>query len=112
MKERTQIKYQMKKQKKAFIAMWFNVSMNALNEEIQKGIRQAGYEPLRIDEKEYNNKIDDQILSDIDQSHFIVCDLTSESEKPRGSVYFEAGYATKGKGSDYIIWTCNKCLKG
>ena len=66
---------------------------------------------MRIDEKEYNNKIDDQILSDIDHSHFIVCDLTSKSGKPRGSVYFEAGYAIKGKGSDFIVWTCDEKLK-
>lgn len=34
------------------------------------------------------------------------CDLTSEEGKPRGSVYFEAGYAM---GKDIpIIWTCRK----
>ena len=97
--------------KTAFIAMWFNPSMNNLKEEIKKGIRQSGYEPLRIDEKEYNNKIDDEILSDIDQSRFVICDLTSEPGKPRGSVYFEAGYATKGRGKEFIIWTCDEQLK-
>ena len=99
------------KSKTVFIAMWFHNSMNALNEEIKKGIKQAGYEPLRIDEKEYNNKIDDEILSDIDHSRFVVCDLTSEPGKPRGSVYFEAGYATKDKSNNCIIWTCDKRLK-
>ena len=40
-----------------------------------------------------------------------MCDLTSELKKPRGSVYFEAGYAIKGKGNDLIIWTCDEMLK-
>lgn len=100
-----------KSSKTAFIAMWFDPSMNDLKEDIKKGIKQTGYEPLRIDEKEYNNKIDDEILSDIDQSRFVICDLTSESGKPRGNVYFEAGYAKKAKGSEFIIWTCNEQLK-
>jgi len=45
--------------KTAFIAMWFDSAMDDLKEEVKKGIKQAGYEPLKIDEKEYNNKIDD-----------------------------------------------------
>ena len=97
--------------KTAFIAMWIDSSTNALKEEIKKGVDQAGYRPSRIDEKEYNNKIDDEILFDIDQSSFVVCDLTSEPGKPRGSVYFEAGYAMKSKKRDFIIWTCNEDLK-
>jgi len=97
--------------KTAFIAMWFDSSMDDLKEEIKKGVKQAGYEPLKIDEKEYNNKIDDEILSDIDQSRFVVCDLTSEQGKPRGNVYFEAGYAKKAKGNEFIIWTCDEKLK-
>ena len=91
--------------------MWFHSSMDGLKEEIKKGIKQAGCEPLKIDEKEYNNKIDDEILSDIDQSRFFICDLTSEPGKPRGNVYFEAGYAKKDKGNEFIIWTCNEQLK-
>ena len=95
----------------AFIAMWIHPSMDDLKEAIKEGIRQAGYTSFRIDEKEYNNKIDDEILSDIDQSRFVICDLTSEPGKPRGSVYFEAGYAKKAKGNEFIIWTCNEQLK-
>ena len=97
--------------KTVFIAMWFNPSMDDFKEEIKKGIKQAGYEPLRIDEKEYNNKIDDEILFEIDQSNFIICDLTSELGKPRGNVYFEAGYAKKAKSNEFIIWTCSEQLK-
>ena len=61
--------------KTAFIAMWFDKSTNTLNKEIQKGIRQAGYTPLRIDEEEHNNKIDDQILSR-DRSNLILLCVT------------------------------------
>lgn len=56
--------------------------------------------------KEHSNKIDDEILVEINTSRFLVCDLTSEKEKPRGNVYFEAGYAL-GKNIP-IIWTCKK----
>ena len=95
--------------KTAFIAMWIHEDMNHIYETIAEAIRQAGYKPIRIDKKEHINKIDDEILSEINQSLFIVCDLTSEKGKPRGSVYFEAGY-TLGKNIP-IIWTCKKELE-
>ena len=100
----------------AFIAMWITDSKNEYHHIIQnlyqsilRVIEKAGYRGIRIDKKEHNNKIDDEILSDINKSRFIVCDLTSEKEKPRGSVYFEAGYAL-GKNIP-IIWTCDKRLE-
>ena len=89
-----------------FIAMWIHSCMNALYEHLEKAIRKAGYQPLRIDNKEHINKIDDEILVEINKSRFMICDLSSEKEKQRGSVYFEAGYAL-GKNTP-IIWTCNK----
>ncbi len=93
----------------AFIAMWIDSSVDTVKTSIQKAIKEAGYKPLRIDDKSHNNKICDEILSEIKESRFIICDLTSESGKPRGSVYFEAGYA-KGIGRD-VIFTCNKALE-
>ena len=94
----------------AFIAMWIDPSMDKLKQSIKTAIEEAGYKPLRIDDKKHSNKIDDEILSEIEKSHFIICDLTSSAEdKPRGSVYFEAGYA-KGK-SIPVIWTCNEKMK-
>ena len=65
--------------------------------------------PFYIKNKEHLNKIDDEILVEINKSKFIVCDLTSEKGKPRGSVYFEAGYAM-GKDKP-IVWTCKKELE-
>lgn len=96
--------------KTAFIAMWFDRNMDNLKESIKKAIKNAGYKlSLRIDEKEHINKIDDEILVDITKSRFVVCDLTSKEGQPRGSVYFEAGYAM-GKNIP-IIWTCDKKLE-
>ena len=93
----------------AFIAMWIHKDVEDLFLKIKDAVKKAGYEPLRIDEKPHNNKIDDEVLSEINKSRFVICDLTSEKEKPRGSVYFEAGYAL---GKDIpIIWTCREELK-
>jgi hypothetical protein len=85
-----------------FIAMWFDESMNGAWFAIEKGIRAAGYEPLRIDQKQHNNKIDDEIIAAIRRSKFVVSDFT----KQRGGVYFEAGFA-KGLGLE-VVWLCHK----
>ena len=106
--------------KTAFIAMWIpgkdknckNIiadDVNKLCESIETAVKQAGYKPLRIDKEDHIKKIDDEILVNIKKARFVICDLTSEEDKPRGSVYFEAGYAL-GKNIP-IIWTCNESLK-
>ena len=95
-----------KKSETAFIAMWIDSCMDELKQSIETVLENVGYKPLRIDDKEHNNKIDDEILSEINEARFVICDLTSEKGKPRGSVYFEAGYAI---GKDIpIVWTCRK----
>ena len=97
------------KSKTAFIAMWFDEHVNNVKESIKVAVRNAGYElPQRMDEKEHINKIDDEILVNINKARFVVCDLTSK-RGDRGSVYFEAGYAM-GKNI-HVIWTCNKNRK-
>lgn len=85
-----------------FIAMWFDKSVDDAHIEIQAGIRSAGYEPLRIDRKEHNNKIDDEIIAGIRRSKFLVADFTGH----RGGVYFETGFAT-GLGLP-VIWLCRQ----
>lgn len=61
----------------AFVAMWFNESMKEPFEKgIDPAIRDAGYDPLRIDQKEHNNKIDDEIIAEIRRSRFVVADFT------------------------------------
>lgn len=73
-----------------FCAMWFSDEVRPLFDEvIQPAIREAGYEPLRIDSKEHNNKIDDEIVASIRSARFVVADYTGE----RGGVYYEAGFA-------------------
>ena len=86
-----------------FVAMWFNKKLNTLYDEIiAPAILEAGFNPLRIDRKEHNNKIDDEILVSIQKSRFVVADFTGQ----RGGVYFEAGYAM---GLNIpVIWLCNK----
>ena len=73
-----------------FCAMWFSDEVRPLFDEvIEPAIREAGYEPLRIDSKEHNNKIDDEIVASIRSARFVVADYTGE----RGGVYYEAGFA-------------------
>src|SRR5439155_13901898 len=43
----------------------------------------------RVDRINHNNDIDDQILNELREADFVLCDLTYA----RPSVYFEAGYA-------------------
>jgi len=85
-----------------FIAMWFDDSMNNTWIAIENGIRDAGYNPFRVDQKEHNNDITDEIIAGIRGSKFLVADLT----RHRNGVYFEAGFA-KGLGLE-VIWLCRE----
>ena len=99
-----------KNSKTAFIAMWMNPFTDDLKKSIERAIKNAGYKPLRIDDEISTDKIDDKILTKIQKSKFVVCDITAEDKnKPRASVFFEAGYA-KGKNIP-VIWSCNKTMK-
>ncbi len=92
---------------RGFVAMWFNDSTEeAWKEGIKPGIKDAGYDPIRIDKQEYNNKIDDKIIAEIRRSRFIVADFTQGEEGARGSVYYEAGFA-HGLNIE-VIFTCRK----
>jgi hypothetical protein len=80
--------------KQAFIAMWFDDRMeDAYVKGIAPAVRDAGYEPLRIDGREHNNKIDDEIIAEIRRSRFVVADFTQGESGARGGVYYEAGFA-------------------
>ena len=90
-----------------FVAMWFSPMMlQAFDDGLAPAISDAGYKPLRIDNKEHINKVDDEIIAEIRRSRFLVSDFTCEPEKPRGGVYFEAGFAM-GLGIP-VIWTCKE----
>jgi hypothetical protein len=99
----------------AFVAMWFGPEVaQAYAEGISPAILDAGYMPMRIDQKEHNNKIDDEIIAEIRRSRFLVADFTCglvETEGtptaiPRGGVYYEAGFA-QGLGIP-VIWCCRE----
>ena len=80
--------------KKVFVAMWFNEKVDFIYEQaVEPAIRECNYEPERIDRVEHNNIIDDEIIANIKQSKFIIADFTAEKDKPRGGVYYEAGFA-------------------
>lgn len=96
----------------AFVAMWFSEeTASAFRDGIRLAIMDAGFEPLRIDSKEHNNKIDDEIIAEIKRSKFVVADFTcgisqcegSKVAIVRGGVYYEAGFA-QGLGIP-VIWT-------
>jgi len=83
-----------------FCAMWFSEKLRPIwTEGIEPAIRDAGYDPQRIDGVQHNNKIDDEIVAMIRRSRFVVADFTGN----RGGVYFEAGFAM---GRDIpVVWT-------
>ncbi len=84
-----------------FVAMSFDPSLTtAWREGIEPAIRGAGYEPVRIDNKEHIDRIDDRIIAEIRRSLFAVVDLTLQ----RPNVYYEAGFAF-GMGKP-VIYTC------
>lgn len=92
-----------KQSKIGFIAMPFAQDFIALYEQaLHPGIFDAGYQPLRIDSLEHNNRIDDEIVACIRKSRFVVADLSLN----RGGIYFEAGYAL-GLGLP-VIWTVKR----
>ena len=86
-----------------FVAMWFDEAMrDAYIDGFEVGIRNAGYDPLRVDWVEHVGKIDDEIISQIRRSRFVVADFTGQ----RGGVYFEAGFAL---GLNLpVFWTCRQ----
>ncbi len=89
----------------AFVAMWFDPSMeDAYRQGLEKGVRQAGYRPIRIDGVEHNNKIDDAIVAEIKRSRFLIADFTQGESGARGGVYYEAGLA-HGLNMP-VIFTC------
>ena len=49
----------------------------------------TGFRALRIDMKQFNEKICDHIIAEIRRSRFLIADVTGH----RAGVYFEAGYA-------------------
>lgn len=77
------------KGRNVLVAMKFGDDTIKLREAIKRGIRDAGYNPILIDEVEHNELITPELLSNIKNSKFIVADLTHQNN----GAYFEEGYA-------------------
>jgi len=85
--------------KRAFVAMWFDKSMDGYYKNgIKQAIEDAGYVPVRIDIQEFNEKICDEIIAEIRRSKFLVAEFSGL----RSGVFFEAGFA-KGLGREVIF---------
>jgi hypothetical protein len=88
---------------RCFVAMWFSEeTREAYEQGIEPAVSDAGFKPIRIDRKEHNNEIPDEIISEIRNSEFMIADFTGQ----RAGVYYEAGFAM-GLGRK-VIWCCRK----
>ena len=87
--------------KTAFIALAFK-GTNKIREGIKAAIKDAGFEPVVVDEVEHNNQIVPEILSQIEKCRFLVMDLSI----PNYGAYYEAGIA-RGMGKTTIL-TCSR----
>ena len=87
------------------MAMKFGEDTKPLREAIRKGIQDAGYIAVFIDEVQYNEFITPELLKHIRDSKFVVVDLTHQNN----GAYFEEGYAM-GLGKP-VIQLCKKDTK-
>ena len=88
--------------KYVLVAMSFAEGTETLRESIRKGISEAGYIAVFIDEVEHNDFITPELLNWIRKSRFVVVDLTHKNN----GAYFEEGYAM-GLGKP-VIQLCKK----
>ncbi len=91
----------------AFVAMWFDSTMKDFYEKgIKLAVEEAGYTAVRIDLKEFNNKICDELIAEIKRSKFLIADFSGL----RSGVFFEAGFA-KGLGREVIFTVRNEYVE-
>lgn len=89
--------------KQAFVAMSFDDSLkNIYTEAIKSAVEECGFDAIRVDSHEHNEKICDRIIAEINKSRFVIADFTQNKH----GVYFEAGYAL-GLGIP-VIWICKE----
>lgn len=84
------------------VAMKFGDDTKKLREAIRKGISEAKYNAIFIDEVQHNDFITPELLKYIRDSKFVVVDLTHQNN----GAYFEEGYAM-GLGKP-VIQLCQK----
>lgn len=101
------------KSKQGFVAMWFNDTedterhrpnmQNVYSLAIKPAIEfEDRFSSIKIDNVEHCNDINDEMISQIRKSRFMIADLTGY----RGGVYWEAGFA-EGLGIP-VIYTCHE----
>lgn len=78
-----------KESDRAFIAVWFDDSMNENINAIEAAVADCNFKPVCIRNEHFAGKIIDKVLGEIRRSRFVVVDLTGN----RSSVFFEAGFA-------------------
>ena len=88
--------------KHALVAMKFGDDTKPLREAIRKGIQDADYNAIFIDEVQHNDFITPELLRYIRDSKFVVVDLTHQNN----GAYFEEGYAM-GLGKP-VIQLCKR----
>jgi len=77
------------KSKQAFIATWFDPTMDDSISAIKSAIEECGFAPVCIKTELFKETIMDKALGELRRSRFAVIDLTGS----RGSVFYEAGFA-------------------
>jgi hypothetical protein len=88
---------------RVFVAMSFDPGLESeYASAIAPAIEGAGFKPVRIDKEHFLGKIDDEIISEIRRSRFMVSDFTHH----KAGVYFETGFAMGLRKP--IIWLCKK----
>lgn len=87
------------------VAMKFGDDTKKLREAIRRGISDAGYFAIFIDEVQHNDFITPELLKYIRDSRFVVVDLTHQNN----GAYFEEGYAM-GLGKP-VIQLCQREAK-
>ena len=88
--------------KNVLVAMQFGDETKPLREAIRKGIHDAKYNAIFIDEVQHNELITPELLKHIKDSKFVVVDLTHQNN----GAYFEEGYAM-GLGKP-VIQLCKR----
>jgi nucleoside 2-deoxyribosyltransferase len=65
---------------------------------IEPTLRKLGFNPIRVDQIQHTNTVTKEIYERIEQSAFVVADLTGE----RPNVYYEVGWAHRA-GKEVIL---------
>lgn len=98
-----ELKTKPRQSRTAFVAMSYEASLNdAWERGFKATLHALGYDPVRVDREEHNEKVDDYMIARIRESAILIADATGH----RNNVHWEAGFAL-GLGIP-VIWTCRQ----